>query len=256
MNKKIVGMIGILLIMVTSFPVTANTTPSNQQTKPEGRIIFTARSTGPCVMAWGFGVGNESIPGAYYEPARGFIIQYGTMLYHSPYGFFTNYIIENNITEQLWNVKEITLIGIKWQHEKVNHVLWAVCTPLEETTGSFFFDSNGTTGYIISPPPTLNPRNHTSNCMAYTGFHKNGSKIERISGYAWSIVGTEELPPSESQHQSGVMIGLLQNKGGGEYEYLLDAAWFKYGIDINGTIIEKANTFHGNYWKLPVLFSP
>jgi len=226
--------------MVATVPLTANWLPSTQQVEPEGRIIFTARSTGPCAACWHVGFNQTWIPGYYIEPGKGFIINFGTTQYHNQSGVFTNYLIENTTVEQLWDIKEITFMSINWQHEEIKHSLRVVCKPLEETTGTFFTPN----AYVIGPPPTFDPRNYSSNCMTYTGSYRNGSKIEKVSGYAVMVVqGVNDTPV-------GIGISLLQNKDRGEIEPFFTAAWFREGTNINGTIIEKANTFHVNYWRL------
>jgi len=48
--KKIICMFVILLFMVTTYPLSANMSSYNQQIEPEGRVIFTACSTGPCLL--------------------------------------------------------------------------------------------------------------------------------------------------------------------------------------------------------------
>ena len=225
----------------------------NIPNKPEGRIFFTARSTGPCGIAWGYGLRNESdhTPDAYIEPGKGFIINFGTMFYHSLYGPFTNYLVENNDEEKLWNLREKTLISINWRYEEVKHNLRVICKPLEETTGTFFTNPKS---YLISPPPTYDPQNHELNCMAYTGFYRNGSKIESVSGFALLIaVGGENS--SWIFPQPEIAIWFFQDKDGGEIESLLTAVWAKDSIDLLGTTIEKANTFHVNFWALQRLFS-
>jgi hypothetical protein len=245
MKKNIVGMVVFLLLIVATVPLTANWLPSIQQVEPEGRIIFTARSTGPCAAFWHAEVTAPLPPDHYVEPGKGFIINFGIMQYHNLSGVFTNYLIDNTTVEKLWDVKEITLMSINWQHEGIKHSLWAVCKPFKETTGTFF--TNPKT-YLQGAVPTFDPNNYSSNCMTYSGSYRNGTKNEKVSGYAVIIAGL--VPNSSNFSDRGIMIQLYLNKGGGDFEPFFVAAWFKDGWDFNGTIIEKANTFHINYWRL------
>jgi peptide/nickel transport system substrate-binding protein len=227
------------------YPVEFETIPD----EPDGRILFTARSTGPCGIGWGYGLRNESdhTPDAYFEPGKGIIINFGTVLYHSLYSpSLTNYFIKDGDGEALWNVKEKTLMSIDWQHEGVKHYLKVTCTPLEETTSTF---STTQKAYLICPPPSFIPPDHESNCMAFTGIHKNGSKTESISGYAVLLAVAEENSSSMFP-QPIIMIWLFQNKDEGKSESLLIAEWAKNGIDDPDIIVERAKTFHVNFWML------
>jgi hypothetical protein len=240
MEKNIVGIVLVLFIMITIVPLTAKQIPSIQQVEPEGKIIFTARSTGPCVSCWHAGFDKWMLPDSYIEPGKGFFINFGIMQYNNLSDVFTNYLIENTTVEKLWDIKEITLMRVNWQHEEIKHSLCVVCKPLEDTTGTFFTPK----AYLIGPPPTFDPRNYSLNCMKYTGFYRNGLKIEKVSGYAIMIGQSVNVTPV------GIGISLLQNKGGGELEPFFTSAWYRDGTNINGTIIEKANTFLLNYWRL------
>ena len=224
-----------------------------QRSSPEGRIIFTARSRGPCGVFWGYGIGNESnpTPNAYIELGKGFIVNFGFMLYHSLYGPYTNYVIENNDTKVLWSLRQRTIIDMSWQHESVKHHLGIICKPLNETTGSFFSDPKI---YLISPPPTFEVSNHLSNCMKFNGFYRNGSKIERVSGFAVLFAIAENNSGSVISDPA-IIIYLFQKKDIEEIEPILFAVWSKNGMELLNTTIEKAKTFHVNYWTLKLLFS-
>ena len=155
-------------------------------------------------------------------------------------------LIPDNDEEVLWKVSEKTLLSIDWKHETVKHHLQVICKPLDETTGSFFTNDKF---YLISPPPTYDPKNHESNCMSYTGFHRNGSKTESISGYAILLAVGEENSSSMFP-QPEIILWLFQNTGTGEIESLLLAVWAKNGLELPGTTIEKAKTFQVNFWML------
>jgi hypothetical protein len=246
MKKNIVSVVIILLIIIAAVPLTAHWLPSIEQVEPEGRIIFTARSTGPCAVCWHALATVEPPPEFYVEQGKGFIINFGTMLYHSLNGTFTNYLVENTTVEQLWGIKEITLMHINWQHEGIKHSLWIVCKPFKETTATFFTNQKT---YVLGAVPGFDARNYSSICMTYSGSYRNGTKNQNVSGYA--IICTFIVPPNSSKYPvPPIMIQLLQNKDGGEIESFLLAMWFKDGWNNNGTIIEKANTFHTNYWQL------
>lgn len=240
MRKNIVLLVLVLFIMIATDPLTANQIPSTEQVESEGKIFFKARSTGPCASCWHGGFNKWLLPDCYIEPGKGFFINFGTMRYHSQGDVFTNYLIENNTVEKLWDLKEITLMCVNWQHEEIKHSLLVVCKPLEETTGTFFTPK----AYLIGPPPTFDPRNYSSNCMTYTGLFRNGSKFEKVSGYAIMIGQSVNVTPV------GIGISLLQSTGEGDLEPFFTAAWYRDGSNINGTIIEKATTFHINYWRV------
>jgi hypothetical protein len=249
MKKNIVSVVIILLIIIAAVPLTAHWLPSIEQVEPEGRIIFTARSTGPCAACWHAEL-NETLlpfPDSYVEPGIGFIINFGTTKYYNlSDNFLINYLIENTTVEQLWDVKEITLMSINWQHDEVKQSLRVVCKPFKETTGTFL--TNPKT-YGLGIVPTFDPKNYSSNCMTFSGSYRNGTKIEKVSGYALMIVG---LPPNASSNSSirAIILALYQNRDGGEIEPFFVACWVKDDWNINGTIIEKANTFHYNFWTL------
>ena len=220
---------------------------------PSGRIIFTARSRGSCGVAWGYGIGNESnqTPDAYIELGKGSIFNFGFMLYHSLYDPHTNYIIQDNDEKVLWPLRQRTLIDMRWQHDSVRHHLGVICKPLEDTTGSFF--SNPMI-YLISPPPTFEGPNHLSNCMKFNGFLRNETKIERVSGFAALFVIAENNSGSVFPDPA-IIIYLFQKKDGGDIKPMLAAIWSKNGMELLNTTIERAKTFHVNYWTLKLLFS-
>jgi len=224
-----------------------------QRPSPEGRLIFAARSRGPCGVAWGYGIGNETnpTPDAYIEPAKGFIFNFGFMLYHSLYGFYSNYVIEGINAKKLWPLRQRTFIDLRWQHESVKHHLGVICKPLNETTGSFFTDPKI---YLISPPPTFGGERYLSNCMKFNGFFRNGTKIEGISGFAVLFAIAKNNTGSVFTDPA-IIINLFQKKESEELKHILIALWSKDGMELLNTTIERAKTFHVNYWALKLLFS-
>jgi len=252
MQYKKVGIVVCLLITIGSFPLTANFTSSNRQIESEGRILFTPRSTGLCLIGWGYGETGNHTPDAYIEPGKGIIINFGIMPYHNlNNSFFTNYLVEDNEVEVLWRVREKTLLSIGWRHEEVKYHLQVICTPLEETTGLFLSNESLS---IIGALPTYDPVDHQSNCMAYTGSYRNGSKTENISGLA-VLLSVGKKNASSMFPEPIIAIWLLEHNDGEEIEPLLMAIWSKNGWNFNEITIEKATTFHVNFWMLQRLFS-
>jgi len=136
---------------------------------------------------------------------------------------------------------------IDWQHESVNHHLQVTCTLLEETTGTF----SPLKSYLICVPPMLSyPKNPESNCMAFTGVYRNGSKTERISGY--TIMGASAGVNDSLFSFPIIAILLFQITDGGEIEPLLSVIWARDTLVLPGMEIpiEKANTFHINFWRV------
>ncbi|MCJ7572277.1 MAG: ABC transporter substrate-binding protein, partial [Candidatus Thermoplasmatota archaeon] len=184
----------------------------NISNEPEGRVIFMAHATGPCLIGWKCGVLGDQTPDAYVETAKGFIINFGTMLYHNYLnGFITNYLVEDNELQVLWKVNTKTLISINWQQENIEHHLQVICTPQEKTTSMF---STGEKGYNIFPYGE-NPTEHESNCMAFTGFHRNGTKTESISGFAILVaIAVENTSPGFPEP---IIDSILFQKEEGKY---------------------------------------
>jgi hypothetical protein len=252
MQFKIIVIVFCLLITISSFPLTANFTSFEQQTELEGRILFTARSMGPCLIGFGYGITGNYTSDAYIEPGKGLIINFGIMPYYNlNSSFFANWLVEDNNVTVLWKLREKTLLSIGWRHEEVKYHLKVICTPLEETTGLFLSNESLS---IIGVLPTFDPLDHQSNCMTYTGNYRNGSKTEDISGLA-VLLSVGKKNASSIFPEPIIMIWLLEKNDEGEIEPLLMSIWSKNGWSFNEITIEKATTFHVNFWILQRLFS-
>lgn len=213
---------------------------------PEGRIIFSALSAGPCGVAWGYGPGsNESnsshTPDAYIETGKGFMVTLGTMLYHELDGLLVNFLIEDNKSKVLWPLRERTGVFIRWQHETLKHSLNVMLKPQAETVGGFIDPK-----FYVIPPPMNETQYSELNWMEFFGIHRNGSKIERVSGFAGLFaIGVNN--PWPTFPEPTIVIYFILKKGEGEYYPLLIVYWSKNGGYIFGTEIEKAKIFHVNF---------
>jgi hypothetical protein len=219
--------------------------------EPDGRAIFMAHATGPCLIGWGCGVIGDQTPDAYMLEGKGFVMNFGNMLYHSLYyteGIpeLRNYLIWDNEVDVLWKVNTKTLMNINWQHEEIKHNLQVIITPLKETMNFLTTDRKA---YGIGFHRADNPANHELNCMEFTGFYKNGSKTESISGFALLLAIREENLSSPAFPIPLIDV-ILFTKEEGEYEPLITAVWTKNGWDINGTTFPEAKTFNVNYWTM------
>ncbi|MCK5261896.1 MAG: hypothetical protein KAJ44_06920 [Thermoplasmatales archaeon] len=216
---------------------------------PEGRIIFFAGSAGSCGVAWGYGPGsNESnsshTPDAYIEPGKGFMFTFGTMLYHELDGILVNYLIEDNESKVLWPLRERTGVSIRWQHETVKHSLNVMLKPQAETVGGFIDPK-----FYVIPPPTNETQPSEFCSMEFSGIHRNGSKIESVSGFAGLFaIGVNN--PWPTFPEPTIVIYLIQKRDGGEFDPLLVVLWSKDGGDLLGTTIERAKVFYVNFWAL------
>jgi hypothetical protein len=172
------------------------------------------------------------------------MVTLGTMRYHELEGILVNYLIEDNQSEVLWPLRERTSVFIRWQHDTKKHSLNVILKPRIKSVGGFILDPML---YVIPPPS--NETQIEFCCLEFFGIHRNGSKIERLSGFAGLFAIAEDNPWSTFPEPTIVIYFLLKN-GEEELYPLLIAYWSKNGGNIFGTEIEKAKVFHVNFHLL------
>jgi len=171
------------------------------------------------------------------------------MPYHSINGQLTNYIPEDNNEEVLWKVKGKTLVSINWQHEELNHYLRIICKPQDETCGHFAINRTYYGFFCPRGPGGVEYEDLVSEWLAFTGFHRNGSKTESISGFALFIASVDENLSAESP-SAVIGMWLVGANNFGEVEFFHALAWAKNECEWIGITIPKAKTYHVNFWTL------